>query len=95
MASLNDSELHSALADLAHWHLADGKLVRDFTFPDFVAALDFVNRVGSLAEAQNPHPDIDIRYNKVRLGLISHDANGITRRDLRLAALLNTEFPVS
>lgn len=92
MAALTPELLTAALADLTNWHLDHGKLVRDFEFPDFVQALAFVNQVGALAEAHNHHPDVDIRYNKVRLGLISHDANGITRRDTKLAALLDAQF---
>jgi 4a-hydroxytetrahydrobiopterin dehydratase len=94
MKSLKGQELQAAVAEIPNWRLSmSGKLVRDFEFPDFVAAMVFVNKVGALAEAHNHHPDIDIRYNKVQLGLISHDAKGITPRDLRLARLLNTEFP--
>ena len=92
MQALSEQELHTAVLELPNWRIADGKLIRDFELPNFVEALDFVNRVGALAESQNHHPDIDIRYNKVRLGLITHDANGITRRDLRLAALLDATF---
>ncbi len=92
MKTLTEAEVEAALAEMPGWRMVGGKLVRDCSFADFVAALAFVNRVGELAEAQNHHPDIDIRYNKVRLGLISHDANGLTRRDLRLASLLNDTF---
>jgi 4a-hydroxytetrahydrobiopterin dehydratase len=46
----------------------------------------FVNQVADLAEAAAHHPDIDIRYNKVRLGLVSHDAGGLTAKDFDLAA---------
>jgi 4a-hydroxytetrahydrobiopterin dehydratase len=50
----------------------------------------FVNHIADLAEQQNHHPDIDIRYNKVRLGLITHDAQGITQRDAKLAHLVDS-----
>jgi 4a-hydroxytetrahydrobiopterin dehydratase len=52
----------------------------------------FVNKVAVLAEAANHHPDIDIRYNQVRLGLISHDSGGITKRDASLAGRINEEL---
>jgi 4a-hydroxytetrahydrobiopterin dehydratase len=45
-----------------------------------------VNKVGELAEHAGHHPDIDIRYNKVRLALVTHDAGGITEKDFDLAA---------
>jgi 4a-hydroxytetrahydrobiopterin dehydratase len=67
-------------------------LTRTFTFKDFPAALAFVNRVGEQAEAAGHHPDIDIRYNRVRLGLVSHDAGGLTAKDFELASAVNKLF---
>jgi 4a-hydroxytetrahydrobiopterin dehydratase len=90
MTALSEQELETGLVDLPKWRLSEGKLIRDFEFSNFTKALAFVNRVAAFAEEKDHHPDIDIRYNKVRLGLITHDANGLTRRDLRLAALLDT-----
>jgi 4a-hydroxytetrahydrobiopterin dehydratase len=90
MKALTQSELDELLTSLPKWHLAGGKLVRDYTFPDFVQAIAFVNQLAALAEQQNHHPDIDIRYHKVRLGLVTHDANGITQRDATLAAHIDT-----
>ena len=75
------------------WTFSSGKLSRDWKFVDFVAAMRFVNRVAELAEQAGHHPDIDIRYNHVGLGLVTHDAGGITARDAEMAALLNREFP--
>jgi 4a-hydroxytetrahydrobiopterin dehydratase len=87
-AVLSDAEVESALsADGGPaWVLAAGALVKTVTCADFVAALDFVAAVGRLAEAANHHPDIDIRYNRVTLALVTHDSGGITRLDLDLAA---------
>jgi 4a-hydroxytetrahydrobiopterin dehydratase len=93
MPKLSEPEIESALDNLPGWTLSGGKLIHDYSFPDFVAAMAFVNRVAGLAESANHHPDIDIRYNQVRLGLVSHDANGITSRDIRMAAALNANFP--
>ena len=55
----------------------------DFPIQGFRAALEFVNQVGELAEEAGHHPDIDIRYNRVRLGLMTHDAGGLTAEGLR------------
>ena len=52
----------------------------------------FVNRVAALAESAGHHPDIDIRYNRVLLGLVSHDAGGITKRDTAMAGRIDSEF---
>ncbi len=78
----------------AGWKVARPKgktprLSREFKLPTFLKALAFVNRVGTLAERANHHPDIYISYNKVRLELWSHDANDITQRDYALAAKIN------
>ena len=92
MAVLNQSEIDTLLKQNPDWRLESGKLVRDWTFKDFVQAMAFVNRVTDLAEAAGHHPDIDIRYNQVRLGLISHDAGGITLRDSKMALRLSQEL---
>ncbi|MGA9586095.1 MAG: 4a-hydroxytetrahydrobiopterin dehydratase [Terracidiphilus sp.] len=68
------------------WQIESGELVRTFLFKDFRASLAFVNKVGDLAENAGHHPDIDIRYNKVRLALVTHDAGGVTQKDFDLAA---------
>jgi 4a-hydroxytetrahydrobiopterin dehydratase len=75
----------SRLAQLPGWQIESGELVRTFQFKDFVASLRFVNQVGELAEKAGHHPDIDIRYNRVRLALVSHDAGGLTEKDFDLA----------
>ncbi|MDX6640066.1 MAG: 4a-hydroxytetrahydrobiopterin dehydratase [Solirubrobacteraceae bacterium] len=68
------------------WQHTDDALVRDFDFPDFAAALWFVNRVGELAEERNHHPDILIHgYNHVRLTLSTHSEGGVTEADHGLA----------
>ncbi|MEG9438971.1 4a-hydroxytetrahydrobiopterin dehydratase [Edaphobacter sp. HDX4] len=92
MTVLKQSELDVLLKEHPDWRLESGKLVRDWNFKDFVQAMGFVNRVAELAETAGHHPDIDIRYNKVRLGLISHDAGGITNRDAKMASRLSREL---
>ena len=74
----------------ADWTREDKALVREWTLPDFAAALAFVNRVGALAEAQGHHPDILLHgYNKVRLTLSTHSAGALTEADERLAAAID------
>lgn len=67
------------------WSEVEGALEREFRFKDFAAALDFVNRVGELAERERHHPDIAIHYNKVILRWWTHTAGGVTDRDRELA----------
>jgi 4a-hydroxytetrahydrobiopterin dehydratase len=87
--TLTDSELSSALATVPGWALEKTEIVRVLTFDDFKQSMAFVNRVADLAEAANHHPDIYIRYNRVRLALVTHDSGGITRRDINLASSIN------
>jgi 4a-hydroxytetrahydrobiopterin dehydratase len=90
--ALNAAEVEEVLKTSPAWKLQAGKFVREWTFKDFVEAMAFVSRVAAVAEAAGHHPDIDIRYNQVVLGLISHDAGGITRRDAMMAAQIDREF---
>lgn len=85
MSALSDQEIVNRLETVPDWHIESGVLVRIFQFHDFVAAMRFVNRVADLAEAAGHHPDIDIRYNRVRLALTTHDAGGLTSKDFDLA----------
>ncbi len=68
------------------WTEVDGALEREFRFADFAAAMAFVNRVAELAESEDHHPDIDVRWNRVTLRWSTHSAGGITDRDRDLAA---------
>jgi 4a-hydroxytetrahydrobiopterin dehydratase len=85
MAVLNAAEAAEKLKQLQDWKLEKGEIVRNLSFADFVGAMRFVNAVAEKAEAAGHHPDIDIRYNKVRLALVSHDAGGLTEADFKLA----------
>ena len=68
------------------WEEIEGALEATFAFDDFRKALEFVNRVGDLAEAENHHPHIAIDYKEVTLRWWTHTAGGITDRDRDLAA---------
>lgn len=83
---LTDSELQAFLAAHPGWRLEGGALVRTYEAPTFLRAIDFVTQVARLAEAANHHPDIDIRWRKVSLRYLTHDAgNRVTALDTRLA----------
>jgi 4a-hydroxytetrahydrobiopterin dehydratase len=89
MNPLTAHEIATHLGALPEWRIEEGVLTRTFTFKDFLAALAFVNQVGERAEKAGHHPDIDIRYNKVRLGLVTHDAGGLTAKDFELAVVVD------
>jgi 4a-hydroxytetrahydrobiopterin dehydratase len=86
MPALTVEQATSQLDTLPAWQIEGGELVRVFKFEDFLAAMRFVNKVAELAESAGHHPDIDIRYSKVRLALVTHDAGGLTSKDFDLAA---------
>ena len=86
--TLTQQEMDDALTALPDWRIESGNLIREWTFATFVEAMQFVNRVALIAESIDHHPDIDIRYRRVKLALSSHDVGGITRRDIRFAGQL-------
>ncbi|HYV76025.1 MAG TPA: 4a-hydroxytetrahydrobiopterin dehydratase [Candidatus Binatia bacterium] len=86
---LNLSEITEALNNLPGWTARDKSIERVFQFKDFAGAMEFVNRIAAAAEAANHHPDILINYNRVTLTLTSHDAGGVTQRDIRMAGKIN------
>ena len=86
MASrLSDLEIQRALGTLPGWSRRADVLTKTFTWPTFAQGIAFVSRVANAADAMDHHPDIDIRYTKVTCVLSTHDAGGITERDLELA----------
>jgi 4a-hydroxytetrahydrobiopterin dehydratase len=88
------SDVDTALVEQnLRWTRQGDELTTLVKLHDFGAALDFVNAVGAAAEAANHHPDIDIRYNKVRLTLTTHDSGGITLLDLALANVIDRLRP--
>lgn len=92
MARLSYDDIQRELDSIPNWRLEKGEIVRTFQFQNFTQALQFVNCVGEEAEALGHHPDIDIRYSKVRLALISHDAGGLTGMDFGLAASFDARY---
>lgn len=82
---LNDESIQGWLKERGDWKRKGNALVKDYTFDSFRNSIVFVNRVASLADQAEHYPDIDIRHNAVRLSLSTHDAGGITEKDLSLA----------
>ena len=82
---LSAEEVSRSMEVVPEWALVNGEITRQFAFENFRDSMSFVNLVAGLAEGANHHPDIDIRYNKVKLALVSHDAGGLTEADFSLA----------
>jgi len=83
---LDDTAAQALLAEVPGFRIEGGKLRRTFVFPTFLAGIAFVQRVAELAEAEDHHPDIDIRYTAVELALTTHEVGGLSRNDFVLAA---------
>jgi 4a-hydroxytetrahydrobiopterin dehydratase len=89
MALLNNEQITEALKTLDGWKRNDKELVKEFELKDFVRSMGFVNSVAFLAEKADHHPDIDIRWNKVKLVLATHSEGGLTEKDFSLARKIN------
>lgn len=83
---LDEEEVQQRLDELGDWELEDDQIQKIFEFDDFPSAVQFVSDVAKLAERYDHHPDIDIRYNRVRLVLTTHSEGGLTALDFDLAA---------
>jgi len=93
MATLSDEEIRAALADLPGWALGAGDITREYRLDSFAGAIAFVVRLSYAAEAANHHPDLDIRYSKVRVTLSTHSEGGVTAKDLDLARVIEGFAP--
>jgi 4a-hydroxytetrahydrobiopterin dehydratase len=90
-AKLSVDARRAALAELADWREADGRdaITRSFRFDDFNEAFGFMTRVALMAEKMDHHPEWTNVYNRVEVTLATHDAGGVTERDIRLAQFVD------
>ena len=94
-APLSDDDIRTALERLPGWERAGDEIVRTFECAGFPDAVAFVVRIGFFAEQANHHPDLDIRWRKVRVALTTHDAGGLTELDVELAGKISGAFAVA
>jgi len=85
MPKVPQAELDREMPKLPGWTVRNDQITKTFAHDSFPEAIVFVNAVAHLAELANHHPDIDIRYSNITVGLTTHDEGGITHRDLALA----------
>ncbi len=90
MAKLTDAEISANLAHLPHWSLKNGKLHREYKFADFAYAFGFMATAAPLIEKRDHHPEWSNVYNRVTVDLMTHDAQGVTQKDVDLAKLLES-----
>lgn len=91
--AMSDDAVRAALSELSNWRLQDGKLRRELRFDGFPEALAFLVRVGIEAEKRGHHPELANVYDRVTVELVSHDAGGVTDRDLELARAIDGIAP--
>ncbi|BBX15319.1 4a-hydroxytetrahydrobiopterin dehydratase [Mycolicibacterium duvalii] len=89
MAILTDEQINDALAGLHGWQYSDGALRRSEKFPAFLDGIEAVRRVAEHAEAQDHHPDIDIRWRTVTFALVTHSEGGVTEKDVQMARAID------
>jgi 4a-hydroxytetrahydrobiopterin dehydratase len=80
-----EPQFNEKMKRIPEWEGDRKAIERTYEFDDFDQALDFVNEVGEIADEEEHHPDIDIRFNKVRLSLSTHSEGGVTDLDLQMA----------
>lgn len=86
---LPEKEIREQVAKLDGWHVVGGKLNKTFEFDDFVQAFGFMARVAMKAEKMNHHPEWFNVYNRVRIDLVTHDVDGISNYDIKLAKTID------
>ncbi len=93
MARLPDEEIATALGDLPGWELEGGQITKQYRLDGFPGAVAFVVRISYEAEAADHHPDLDIRYDRVRVALSTHSEGGVTAKDVDLARTIEGLAP--
>jgi 4a-hydroxytetrahydrobiopterin dehydratase len=89
MPAMTKDEVKTRLESLPGWERDGDEIEKEFRFDDFKASMAFVNRVADLAETADHHPDITIKYNRVKLTLSTHSEGGVTEKDFALAAQID------
>jgi 4a-hydroxytetrahydrobiopterin dehydratase len=87
---IKGKELDKLRKNVPQWSvISEHHLKREFKFPDFAKALEFINRVGALAEEQGHHPDILLAWGKAEITLWTHKVDGLTESDFIMAAKID------
>ena len=89
MKIYTEKTIQDELEQLNEWKFKNNLIQKDFEFKDFSKALAFIVQIGILAEKQNHHPEIKNVYNKVSLRLTTHDSDGVTEKDIKLASAID------
>lgn len=85
MKTYSEESIQTTLKELKDWKFIKNGIEKNFKFPDFTKALGFIVQVGVMAEKRDHHPELFNVYNKVTIRLTTHDADGVTDKDIELA----------
>ncbi len=90
MEKLSEHEIETYLKGLNNWSFLYNEIQKNFVFPNFMEAINFVNKIANLAEEKNHHPDIKIfNYRNVTISLATHSVGGVTKKDIDLAKAID------
>jgi 4a-hydroxytetrahydrobiopterin dehydratase len=92
---INRNEAERLLIGLRGWALVDGSIEKEFHFKSYLEGLTFANEIGQIAEKENHHPDILIRWKRVKLTLSTHSVKGLSENDFILAAKSELKYQES
>jgi len=102
---LSHEEIAKYMGEVEGWNLIEderpnvkksglgAKIWKEYKFKDFIGAINFINKIADIAEAEGHHPDIEINYNKVKLSHSTHAIDGLSENDFILAAKIDAGFP--
>lgn len=85
MQKLSENQIQTHLDALPGWRRDGEAITKEWSFRDFKQAMEFINKVADLAEAHNHHPELFNVYNRVTLRFTTHDAGGLTEKDIKIA----------
>ncbi len=89
MKALTSEEVNIKIAEVDSWKVISGSLQKEFEFVNFVKAIEFINQIAEFAEEQEHHPVITNSYNYLKIELKTHDVNGISNKDFKLAKTID------
>ena len=89
MNALTSEEINIKIAEVDSWKVMDGSLQKEFEFVNFITAIEFFNQIAEVAEEQEHHPVITNSYNYLKIELKTHDVNGISDKDFKLAKTID------
>jgi len=92
MTKYKEEEAAPMLLNLKDWHFNTDGIEKKFQFKNFTEALGFIVKVGVISEKMNHHPELFNVYNKVNIRLTTHDAGGVTDKDIKLASEIDLFF---